>query len=132
MPTTDPIADMLTRLRNASAAHHTQTRMPHSRVKAALAELLVREGFVSKAGRDENEGKPELVVSLRYGDDRTPALQGIARVSKPGQRIYVPKQKVPRVRQGLGVAVLSTPKGLMTDREARRAGVGGEVICTVW
>lgn len=132
MPVTDPIADMLTRLRNASAVKHRQVRMPHSRVKAALAELLVREGFLEKANKDENDGKPQLVLSLRYGEDKLPALQGLARVSRPGQRIYVPKQKVPRVRQGLGTAVLSTPSGFMTDREARKAGVGGEVICTIW
>jgi small subunit ribosomal protein S8 len=132
VPTTDPIADMLTRLRNASAVHLPEARMPHSRVKAALAEVLAKEGFIAKAVKDENDGKADLVISLRYGEDKLPALQGLARVSRPGQRIYVPKQKVPRVRQGLGIAVLSTPSGLMTDRQARKAGVGGEVICTVW
>lgn len=123
---------MLTRLRNASAVRLPQVRMPHSRVKAALADVLAKEGYVGKVSKDDNEGKPELVIVLRYGEDKSPALQGLARVSKPGQRIYVPKTKVPRVRQGLGMSVLSTPNGLLTDRQARKAGVGGEVLCTIW
>ena len=132
MPTTDPIAEMLTYLRNASAVKHHEVRMPSSHFKVALAEVLVREGYLASSKKIDKDGQTNLLIELRYGKDRQPALQGLARVSRPGQRIYVPKQKIPRVRQGLGMAVLSTPGGLLTDREARKAGVGGEVICTVW
>lgn len=129
---TDPIADMLTRLRNASLVRKAEVRMPHSRVKEALAKVLSREGYIGEVSRDEKEGMPELVVRLRYDEQQKPAIRGITRVSKPGQRIYVPKKKIPRIQQGLGTAVLSTPQGLLTDREARKQGVGGEILCTIW
>ncbi len=128
----DPIGDMLTRLRNASLVRKPEVRMPHSRVKEALAKVLSREGYVGVVSSTVGESKPELVVKLRYDEKQVPAIRGITRVSKPGQRIYVPKKKIPRIQQGLGTAVLSTPQGLLTDREARKKGTGGEVICTIW
>lgn len=131
---TDPIADMLTRIRNASAIRKEEVRMPHSRLKESLAEVFIASGFIGSVKRDDKGKHPELVIKLKYADDKekVPAIRGLQRVSKPGQRIYVAKQRIPRIRQGLGVAILSTPKGLLTDRQARQRGLGGEVICTIW
>ena len=128
----DPIADMLTRIRNASLVRKPEVRMPHSHIKEALAAVLAKEGFLGDVTRAEAAGQAQLVVRLKYDEKQQPAIRGISRVSKPGQRIYVPKKKIPRIQQGLGVAVLSTPLGLLTDQEARKKGVGGEVMCTIW
>ncbi|MEM9034099.1 MAG: 30S ribosomal protein S8 [Actinomycetota bacterium] len=134
MTMTDPIADMLTRIRNANTSLSDTVTMPSSKLKEALANILVREGYVASvetADRTDRPGK-SLTLKLKYGDDRSRTISGIKRVSKPGLRIYRGADELPRVVGGLGIAVLSTSKGLMTDREARRARVGGEVLCYVW
>lgn len=126
----DPIADLLTRLRNAQRAHHESVSLPGSRLKAALCKVLLDEGYIG--GYEVTEGaKRVLTISLRYVDGE-PVVADIDRVSRPGLRIYKPCEKLPRVRGGLGIAVVSTNLGVMTDRAARRAGVGGEVLCTVF
>lgn len=134
MTTTDPIADMLTRVRNANVAMHETVRMPNSRLKESLASILEREGYIAGFRTVAREGKPGgvLEISLKYTPDRARVIGGLKRVSKPGLRIYCRADKLPRVLGGLGVAVLSTSKGLMTDREARQQRVGGEVLCYVW
>jgi small subunit ribosomal protein S8 len=131
---TDPIADMLTRVRNANVAMHETVRMPSSRVKEALAQILEREGYIAGFTTISREGRPGdvLEISLKYTADRARVIGGLKRVSKPGLRIYCRADGLPRVLGGLGVAVLSTSKGLMTDREARQQRVGGEVLCYVW
>ena len=132
MSVSDPIADMLTRLRNGSAARKPVVRMPYSQVKAEIARLLQREGFVAGV-RAEGEGpRRALCVAMKYTADEQPVIQGIRRISRPGRRDYVGAERVPRVLHGIGVAILTTSSGLMTDREARRARVGGEVLCQVW
>ncbi len=134
MTMTDPIADMLTRVRNANVAMHDTVRMPSSRVKEALAVILEREGYIAGFTTVAREGRPGevLEISLKYTADRARVIGGLKRVSKPGLRIYCRADGLPRVLGGLGVAVLSTSKGLMTDREARQQRVGGEVLCYVW
>ncbi|GIG69879.1 small subunit ribosomal protein S8 [Phytomonospora endophytica] len=132
---TDPIADMLTRLRNANQAYHDQVVMPHSKIKANIAEVLKAEGYI--AGwkvEDPAEGKVgrTLVVDLKFGQNRERSLAGIRRVSKPGLRVYAKSTELPRVLGGLGVAIVSTSDGLLTDRQARKRGVGGEVLAYVW
>jgi small subunit ribosomal protein S8 len=131
---TDPIADMLTRIRNANIAMHDEVRMPSSKLKEALAALLVKEGYVEGFEIDENAGKPGqvLVVKMKYSPERARTISGIKRVSKPGLRVYSKSTEVPRVLGGLGVAVLSTSQGLLSDREARKRHVGGEILCFVW
>ena len=132
MTMTDPIADMLTRIRNASQAHHGETRMPASKLKVALADLLKAEGYID-GHRIEGEGpQRSLVLTLRYGHDKTRTITGIKRVSKPGLRVYTKADSIPRVMGGLGIAVISTSRGLMTDRAARKQRVGGEILCYVW
>ena len=126
--TNDPIADMLTRLRNASLAHLDRAEMPLSKIKVNIAKILKEEGYVS----DYEVGERNLTVFLKYGGDRRCAFIGIKRTSRPGRRVYVGKDEIPRVRNGLGVAILSTSHGVMTDRGAREASVGGEVLCEVW
>jgi len=132
MSMTDPIADMLTRIRNAITSRKTKVEMPSSRLKVRIAELLEREGYLN--GHTEVQGPhgPVLVLELRYDQDNRNAIVGLRRVSKPGQRRYVKKTEIPRVRSGLGVAILSTSRGVLTDREARQQGLGGELICEVW
>jgi small subunit ribosomal protein S8 len=135
MTMTDPIADMLTRLRNANQAYHDKVTMPYSKIKANIAEVLKSEGYVvSWAVLEPEEGAvgKSLTVELKYGQNRERSLAGIRRVSKPGLRVYSQSTKVPRVFGGLGVAVISTSQGLMTDREARKRNVGGEILCFVW
>jgi small subunit ribosomal protein S8 len=134
MTMTDPISDMLTRIRNANIAMHDDVRMPSSKVKEALAEILHKEGYIEGYDVADNTERPGRVLSIKmkYSPERARVISGLRRVSKPGLRIYTKADGVPRVLGGLGVAVLSTSKGLMTDREARRAGVGGEVLCFVW
>lgn len=131
---TDPIADMLARIRNATMARHERVRIPASRVKRTIADVLKSEGFVSDVSIDDTEESPQpvLTLTLKYGRDRLPAIEGIRRISRPGRRIYVRAQDIPKVRSGLGIAVLSTSRGIMSDRQARKAGVGGELLCEVW
>ena len=130
---TDPIADMLTRVRNANVAMHDQVRMPSSKQKEALAAILKREGYI-EGFEVIDEGKPSrtLHVTMKYSPERERTISGLRRVSKPGLRVYTKADKVPRVLGGLGVAVLSTSRGLLTDRDARKAGIGGEILCYVW
>ncbi|WEJ63019.1 30S ribosomal protein S8 [Thiomicrorhabdus lithotrophica] len=130
MSMSDPIADMLTRIRNGQMAGHASVVMPSSKLKAAVAKLLTDEGFVSTFSINENEGKAELSVDLKYFDGK-PVIEMIKRVSRPGLRVYKNKDELPKVIGGLGIAVISTSKGIMTDRDARQAGIGGEVICYV-
>ncbi len=125
---TDPIADMLTRVRNANQALHDSADMPTSKMKVSLAAVLQQEGYI--AGYEVND--LTLTVKLKYDSERRRVLSGIKRASKPGRRIYVGKEEIPRVLGGMGVAVLSTSQGIITGQEARRRGVGGELICTVW
>ena len=132
MSMTDPIADMLTRIRNAIISRKTKLEMPSSRMKVRIAELLKREGYLTGFSEIEGPVGPVLVLELRYGQDNKNAIVGLRRISKPGQRRYVKTDDIPKVRSGLGVAILSTSRGVMTDREARQQGVGGEVICEVW
>jgi small subunit ribosomal protein S8 len=129
---TDPIADFLTRLRNGIIARKAKVEVPSSKMKKRIAELLRDEGFIE--GVEEKVEGPQglLVVALRWDQQHRCAIQGLKRVSRPGQRIYVNKDEVPRVRSGLGISVLTTSHGIMSDRAARKAGVGGELICEVW
>ncbi len=128
---TDPIADMLTRIRNAAAAHKEAAVMPYSKFKHNLATLLAKEGFVGTVS--EVPGKFKMLqIALKYDGQGQPVISGIERVSKPGQRIYLPSEKIPRTNSGLGLTVISTSKGLLTDRQARKTKVGGEVVCKVW
>jgi small subunit ribosomal protein S8 len=131
---TDPIADMLTRVRNANTAMHDEVRMPASKQKVALAAILEKEGYISGfAVAPSTSGPGEvLTISMKYSNDRRRTISGLRRISTPGLRIYRKSTEVPRVLGGLGVAVLSTSQGLMTDREARKRNVGGEVLCYVW
>lgn len=131
---TDPIADMLTRVRNGNVAMHDVVRMPASKQKEALASVLQQEGYIRGFKVVDNPGKPSrtLEIEMKYGSDRSRTISGLRRVSKPGLRVYTGSDKLPRVLGGLGVAVLSTSHGLMTDREAHRRRVGGEVLCYVW
>jgi small subunit ribosomal protein S8 len=134
MSFTDPIGDMLTRIRNASNARHEKCLIPGSRLKVRIAEVLREEGFIKDfVVHQEGVGtQGAITVLLKYGPDREPAISDIKRVSKPGLRRYVPTDDIPRVLNGLGIAILSTSKGVMADREARKQKVGGELICTVW
>ena len=131
---TDPIADMLSRIRNAALARHDRVSMPVSKVKHAVAALLKDEGYVRDVLVSEPDGKksPTLTVVLKYGQDRTCAIDGLQRVSRPGRRVYVRHDGIPFVQNGLGVAILSTSCGVMTDRDARRRRIGGELLCEVW
>jgi small subunit ribosomal protein S8 len=131
---TDPIADMLTRIRNANIAMHDEVRMPSSNLKEALAEVLEREGYIEGFLVEETPDRPgrTLQVRMKYSPERARTISGIRRVSKPGLRVYSKSNEVPRVLGGLGVAVLSTSQGLLSDREARKRRVGGEVLCFVW
>ena len=135
MTMTDPIADMLTRLRNANQAYHDRVTMPYSKIKANIAEVLKSEGYVSTwAVQDPEEGAvgKSLIVELKYGQSRERSLAGIRRVSKPGLRVYAKATGLPKVLGGLGVAIISTSQGLLTDRQANSKGVGGEVLAYVW
>ena len=134
MTMTDPIADMLTRVRNANTAMHDEVRMPSSKKKEALAAILKKEGYIEDFSVAANGDRPgsTLTVTMKYSPERARTISGLRRVSKPGLRVYSPASEVPRVLGGLGVAVVSTSQGLMTDREARKRHVGGEVLCFVW
>jgi small subunit ribosomal protein S8 len=134
MTMTDPIADMLTRIRNATVARHDSVRMPSSKLKEALADVLEREGYIASHVVTGDVGRPgrTLEIDLKFTEERQPIISGLRRVSKPGLRVYIKADRLPRVLGGLGVAVLSTSQGLLTDREARERRVGGEVLCYVW
>ncbi len=134
MSVNDPIADMLTRIRNAVRARHDSVIIPASRTKVSIAGVLKNEGFIKDFAVVEEEGKaqPTLKVELNYGGRKTPVLTGLQRISKPGLRVYVQRNEIPRVYGGLGIAILSTPKGIMTGQEARRQAVGGELLCYIW
>lgn len=135
MTMTDPIADMLTRLRNANQAHHDQTTMPHSKLKVGIAEILKQEGYIADFEVREPEagqvGKT-LTITLKYGEDRQRSLAGLRRISKPGLRVYAKSNNLPRVLGGMGIAIISTSQGLMTDKQAHAKSVGGEVLAYVW
>jgi small subunit ribosomal protein S8 len=133
MSFTDPIGDMLTRVRNASAARHEKVLVPASNLKLRIAEVLKAEGFIQDFFLHKDEGhQGAITIVLKYGAEREPAISDIKRVSKPGLRRYVATDDIPRVLNGMGIAILSTSKGVMVDREARKQKVGGELICTVW
>jgi small subunit ribosomal protein S8 len=129
---TDPIADMLSRIRNASSAMHDDVVIPASKIKQNIARILVEEGFVNEMELVEDGGHPVIKLALRYSQDRERAISGIKRVSKPGRRVYRGANDLPRVLGGLGVAIISTSQGVMTDKQARRARVGGEVMAYIW
>ena len=134
MSMTDPIADMLTRIRNANIAMHDEVSMPSSKLKVALAEVLQAEGYITSFDSQENTTGPgsTLTINMKYSPERQRVINGLKRVSKPGLRVYTKTDQIPRVLGGLGVAVLSTSKGLLTDRAARKAKIGGGVLCYVW
>lgn len=132
MSMTDPLSDMLTRIRNALIAKKRTVAMPASKMKERIAEILCEEGFLSSVSRTDQGGKESLVLDLRYADDNRPVIQSLRRLSRPGQRRYVRHDTIPKIRSGLGVAILSTSRGVMTDSRAREVGVGGELICEVW
>ena len=129
---TDPIADMLTRIRNAITARKAKVIMPSSKMKTRIAEVLKEEGFVGAVSSETDNKQGLLSIELRYDNNNHNAIQGIRRVSKPGQRTYARHTGLPRVRSGLGIAILTTSKGIMTEREARKQGLGGELLCEVW
>ena len=129
---TDPIADFLARIRNAILARHAEVLSPSSKLKVRIATVLKDEGYIAGFDVRETSTFPELVVRLRWADQRTNAITGMRRRSRPGQRTYVGKDAIPKIRSGLGIAILSTSRGLMTERAARKAGVGGELLCEVW
>jgi small subunit ribosomal protein S8 len=132
MAVTDPIADFLTAIRNAVRARHRKVDVPASRMKSELAQVLLRERYVSNVKRIEGSGSTVLRIYLKPGDGKGGVISGIRRVSTPGRRVYVGKDRIPRVMGGLGTSILSTSRGIMTDREAREAGLGGELVCQVW
>jgi small subunit ribosomal protein S8 len=130
--TTDPIADMLTRIRNASLVHHKQVVVPTSKVKVAIAQILKAEGFIDNFAETNEQPQANLVMRLKYTGRGDAVITGLERVSKPGKRVYTGHREIPWVRAGLGINIVSTPKGLMTGREARRSKLGGEILCNVW
>ena len=132
MPTTDPIADMLTRIRNGLTVRKPYVLVPSSKLKVSIAQILLEEGFIQ--GYEVTNERPQANIRLwlKYDDKRRPIVVGLKRVSRPGRRVYSGKRELPWVLSGLGIAIVSTPKGVMTDREARRNGVGGEILCYVW
>jgi small subunit ribosomal protein S8 len=132
MVMTDPIADMLTRIRNANVVRHETVDVPASRVKEAVARILKDEGFIRDYERIEDGKQGILRLHMRYGPDRVRVIRGLRRISRPGLRIYARKDQLPRVLGGLGIAVVSTSKGILTDKEARKQGLGGEVLCYIW
>jgi small subunit ribosomal protein S8 len=132
MTMTDPIADMLTRLRNGNHAYHDTVSMPYSKIKSHIAEILQQEGYVSGWTVEETDKGRNLVVTLKYGPNRERTIAGVRRISKPGLRVYAKATNLPRVLGGLGVAIISTSSGLLTDKQAQKRGVGGEVLAYVW
>jgi len=132
MVMTDPIADMLTRIRNASSAKHETVNVPTSNIKKAIANILLEEGYIKKLEYIEDGVQGQMKITLKYDDNDEQVIAGIKRISKPGLRIYASSDEVPKVLNGLGIAIISTSKGVMTDKLARKNGVGGEVLCYVW
>ena len=129
---TDPISDMLARIRNAGIARHAETWCPHSQLKASIARLLSEEGFLGEVRDEARDGHRVLIMSIRYDESGKALIDGMRRVSKPSRRVYLGSDAIPKVRNGLGIGVISTSKGIMTDRAARESSVGGEYICEVW
>ena len=132
MTMTDPIADMLTRLRNANQAYHDQTSMPHSKIKAGIAGILKSEGYIKDWHEEEAQVGKTLTLDLKFGQNRESSIAGVRRISKPGLRVYAKSTNLPQVLGGLGIAILSTSSGLLTDKQAAAKGVGGEVLAYVW
>ena len=132
MNTTDPIADMLTRIRNANSAKHKTVDVPNSKMKTAIAEILFKEGYIKSFELINNENQGIIRITLKYDEKGARVIEGIKRISKPGLRVYAGKEELPRVLNGLGTAIISTSKGLKTDKEAREAGIGGEVLAYIW
>lgn len=132
MSVNDPISDMLTRIRNAGMAQKTETSMPATKILVAIAKILKDEGYIADYSVTEKRPQDVLTITLSYGPDKRHAIREIKRVSKPGLRVYAGKNEIPRVKSGLGIAIVSTPEGVLSGYEARRRGVGGEVLCTVW
>lgn len=132
MTVNDPIADLLTRIRNAHMARHDTVVMPHSKMKTEVARILKEQGYVSEVSEKGAGAEKKLIVELKYGPDGRRAITGLRRMSRPGRRVYRKQTNIPRVLDGLGVAILSTSRGILTDHEARRAGIGGEVLCFVY
>jgi small subunit ribosomal protein S8 len=132
MNVTDPVSDMLTRIRNAGNAHHSVVRIPGSKMKLSIAKILKGEGYIEDFKFVEDTKQGEIEITLRYDEFGDPIIRGIKRISKPGLRMYVNKDKVPFVLNGYGIAILTTSNGLITDRAARKKGIGGEVVCYVW
>lgn len=132
MSMTDPIADMLARVRNASTAFHDEVEVPASKIKESIARILEAEGYVDAVERVNADGHPKIKIRLRYTDERERVISGIRRISKPGRRVYRSASDLPRVLGGLGIAIISTSKGVMTDKQARREKVGGEILAYVW
>lgn len=129
---TDPIADMLSRIRNAATARHDRTEMPHSHLKERIASVLKAEGYIDDVRVSDGEGAKTLTLVLRYAKGKDTVIDGIRRVSAPGRRVYVRHDRIPQVRSGMGISILSTSRGVMTDRSARAQKVGGELLCEVW
>ena len=132
MNVTDPIADMLTRIRNASAARHKELTLPSSRMKREIARILTEEGFIESFETQPDPVQDRLVLRLKYVEGRTPVVSGLKRISKPGLRVYARKTEIPRVLGGLGLAIVSTSKGVLSGADAAKSGVGGEILCQVW
>ncbi len=132
MQITDPIADLLTRIRNANAAKHETVSIPASNMKKAICQILLDEGYIKEMKVEDDGLQGNIVLTLKYGENKTRIIQGLKRISKPGLRIYAGVEDMPRVRKGLGTAIVSTSKGVMTDKQARKLGVGGEVLAFVW
>lgn len=131
MPVTDQISDFLTRIRNAGKANHKTVEIPHSKLKFAIARILKEQGYIADCEETQDEIQGTIIVTLRYYK-RKPAFKEMIKISKPGRRVYAPVDKLPRVRNGLGIAIISTSKGVMTDKQAKKSNVGGEVLCSVW
>ena len=132
MNTTDPIADMLTRVRNANSAKHKTVDVPSSKIKLAIADILCKEGYIKSFEEIQNEVQGTIRITLKYDEKGKRVIDGIKRISKPGLRVYASKEELPKVLNGLGIAIVSTSKGIMTDKEARKIGLGGEVLAYVW
>ena len=132
MNTTDPIADMLTRIRNANSAKHKTVDVPSSKMKTAIAEILFKEGYIKSFELISDENQGIIRITLKYDEKGTRVIDGIKRISKPGLRVYANKEELPKVLNGLGIAIISTSQGLKTDKEAREAGIGGEVLAYIW
>jgi small subunit ribosomal protein S8 len=132
MTMSDPIADMLTRIRNANSAYHDRTTIPYSKIKSHIAEILQQEGYIGGWSVEETDRGKNLVIDLKYGPNRERSIAGVRRISKPGLRVYAKSNGLPRVLGGLGVAIISTSGGLLTDKQAAKRGVGGEVLAYVW